>query len=136
VIVIDSSAIVAIIRDEPPAAALLKRISAEPEGDRRMSCASYLEVGAVLAGRQTQNRLGVVADLDRFLADLGIKLEPVDENQARSAPRARILHGRGMGHCGPLNFGDCFSYALAKARKAPLLFIGEDFTATDVTPAL
>jgi ribonuclease VapC len=136
VIVIDSSAIVAIMRDEPGAGAVANRIAVEATGSRRMSTASYLEVGAVLAGRISGERLQAITDLDDFLADAGVSLEPVDADQARLALQARILYGRGMGHGGPLNFGDCFSYALAKALNAPLLFVGEDFAATDIACAL
>jgi ribonuclease VapC len=136
VIVIDSSAIVAIFMGEPQADALVLRIAAEPAGDRRMSVASYLEVGSVLAGRRSGDRLQTIPDLDAFLADIGVTLEPIDEAQSRTALRARIEHGRGMGHGGVLNFGDCFSYALAKALDAPLLFIGDDFSRTDVLSAL
>ncbi len=135
-IVVDSSAIVAILCGEAAASVLAARITAEPAGLRRMSVASYLEVGSVLAGRASGDRLQVIPDLDAFLTDAGITLEPVDENQARVALRARIVHGRGMGHGGSLNFGDCFSYALATVLNAPLLFVGNDFAATDVTPAL
>ena len=135
-IIIDSSAIIAILRDEPQAAAPAARIAAEPGGERRMSVASYLEVGAVLAGRSANDRLQVIPDLDGFLSDIGVTLDPVDEDQARIALRARIEHGRGMGHGGPLNFGDCFSYALAKTRNAPLLYVGNDFVATDIVSAL
>ena len=56
--------------------------------------------------------------------------------RARRALRARIEHGRGMGHGGTFNFGDAFTYALAKALDAPLLFVGDDFAATDVKVAL
>jgi ribonuclease VapC len=61
---------------------------------------------------------------------------PADATQARLALRARISYGRGMGHGGLLNFGDTFSYALAKARSAPLLFVGNDFAETDLKAAL
>jgi ribonuclease VapC len=60
----------------------------------------------------------------------------MEANQAQLALRGRIRYGRGMGHGGSLNFGDAFSYALAKSLDAPLLFIGKDFTNTDVKPAL
>lgn len=135
-IVIDSSAIVAILWREPSADILAARIQAEPLGDRRMSVASYLEVGSVLAGRSTGDRLDAIADLDALLVSAGITLVPVDEAQARLALRARILHGRGMGHGGVLNFGDCFSYALAIHLNAPLLFVGDDFGSTDVQRAV
>lgn len=135
-IAIDSSAVIAIFHNEPTASALQVRISAEPPGERRMSVASYLEVGAVMAGRATGDCLGAVADLDAFLALSGITLQPVDHAQARIALRARIELGRGMGHGGVLNYGDCFSYALAKALRAPLLFVGDDFHKTDVKVAV
>ena len=136
-IVIDSSAIVAMLRNEPSAAALAARLAQAPVGERRMSTASYLEIGAVLAGAvERGERMQVIADLDAYLARIGVTLEAVDEAQARLALQARIEHGRGMGHGGELNFGDCFSYALAKALNAPLLFIGEDFAKTDLASAL
>ena len=135
-IVIDSSAVVAILRDEPGADAIAARMAAEPSDARRMSVASYLEVGAVLAGRLPGDRLQAIADLDAFLADAGVTLVAVDEDQARLALHARIVFGRGMGHGGPLNFGDCFSYALAKSLDAALLYVGDDFSATDITSAL
>jgi len=63
-------------------------------------------------------------------------LVPVDIVQGRLALSARTTHGRGMGHGGTLNFGDAFSYALAKSLGAALLFVGNDFAATDVRSAL
>jgi ribonuclease VapC len=78
----------------------------------------------------------VLAELDALLADFGVSLAPVDEAQARLAIEARVRFGRGMGHGGVLNFGDCFAYALAKATEAPLLFVGMDFLSTDIEPAL
>jgi ribonuclease VapC len=68
--------------------------------------------------------------------EAAIVLAPVDEAQARLALRARIRFGRGMGHGGMLNFGGAFSYALARTREAPLLFVGDDFGTTDVNVAL
>lgn len=133
-IVVDSSAVIAILFGEPQAEALLARLAMDP--DRVMSVASYLETGTVLAGRRQSDRLLAIDDLDRFLDEAGIVLAPVDATQARLALRARIQFGRGMGHGGLLNFGDAFSYALAQAHQAPLLFIGDDFAATDVAVAL
>lgn len=132
-IIVDSSAVVAILFGEPSAAALLARLAADP--DRVMSVASYLETGTVLAGRRQSDRLRAIEDLDEFLDEAGIALAPVDVAQARLALRARIQFGRGMGHGGLLNFGDAFSYALARVHEAPLLFIGDDFGTTDVTMA-
>jgi len=133
-IVVDSSAVVAILFGELSAPALLSRLAADP--DRVMSVASYLETGAVLAGRRKSERLKAIDDLDVFLAEAGITLAPVDVAQARRALWARIRFGRGMGHGGVLNFGDAFSYALARENDAPLLFVGDDFGTTDVIIAL
>jgi ribonuclease VapC len=133
-IVLDSSAVIALLENEPSAPALAKRLAAETE--RVMSVASYVEVGTVIAGRQRSNRTGAINFLDAYLADNAIELRPVDSAQARIALEARIRYGRGMGHGGVLNYGDAFSYALAKSLDAPLLYIGEDFATTDVKSAL
>jgi ribonuclease VapC len=133
-IVVDSSALIAMMLQEPPAAVLAVRLAADSE--RVMSIASYLEAGTVLAGRRRRDRLKAIDELDAFLAETGINLEVVDVTHGRLALRARISHGRGMGHGGTLNFGDSFSYALAKSLDAPLLFVGNDFAATDIIPAL
>jgi ribonuclease VapC len=133
-IVIDSSAIVAMMLGEASAAVLAATLAADPE--RVMSIASYLETGTVLAGRRRREPAKAIDELDAFLNETGIALEPVDVAQGRLALGARIRYGRGMGHGGTLNFGDAFSYALAKLRGAPLLFIGDDFAMTDILPAL
>jgi ribonuclease VapC len=133
-IVVDSSAVVAILRAEPQAADLAAALAA---ADRRLiSAANYVELGTVLAGRRTTNRAQTQADLDALLEQWEVEIAPVTEADARAALAARIALGQGMSHGGKLNFGDCFAYALAKAHGAPLLFVGDDFTATDVTPAL
>ena len=110
------------------------RLAADP--DRVISAASYLEAGAVLAGRRLEDRQQAITDLDAFLTEAGIEVVQVDAAQARVALSARIKYGRGMGHGGVLNFGDAFSYALAKSLDAALLFVGNDFSTTDVMPAL
>ena len=133
-IVVDASAVIAMLFGEPSSGALAARLAAE--ADRVISVASYIESGTVLAGRRRSDRLQAIGDLDAFLATAGIELAPTDARQARLALRARIRYGRGMGHGGALNFGDTFSYALAKALDAPLLFVGNDFAGTDVKSAL
>ena len=133
-IVVDSSAVIAMMLDEPPAPALAARLATDT--GRVMSIASYLEAVTVLAGRRRQDRLKAIDELDDFLSETGIDLAPVDLGQGRLALSTRITYGRGMGVAGMLNFGDAFSYALAKSRDAPLLFIGNDFVATDIEPAL
>jgi ribonuclease VapC len=133
-IVVDASAVIAMLFGEPSSGALAARLAAE--ADRVISVASYIESGTVLAGRRRSDRLQAIGDLDAFLATAGIELAPTDATQARLALRARIEYGRGMGHGGALNFGDTSSYALAKALDAPLLFVGNDFAGTDVKSAL
>lgn len=133
-IVVDSSAVVAILLRAPSASVLLECLNTD--ADRMMSVASYIESGAVLAGRRKTNPAQAIDDLDDFLIEAGIALVPVDVRQARLALRARVRYGRGMGHGGMLNFGDVFSYALARLNDAPLLFIGNDFSGTDVEVAL
>lgn len=132
-IVIDTSAVIALLSGEPSAPALADRLA--PESERVMSVASYLEAGTVLAGRRA-DKLGAMNFLDAYLADTGIELRAVDTAQIRIALDARIRFGRGMGRGGTLNVGDCFSYALAKSLDAPLLYIGVDVTATDIRSAL
>ncbi len=135
-IVVDTSVVIAVIFGESSAFQLMTRLLEEPAGERRMSAASYIEAGTVIAGRKTANPSAAVAQLDAFLSDARIDLIAVDDSQARAALHARIRYGKGMGHGGALNFGDCFSYALAKALNAPLLYVGDDFIRTDVVSAL
>lgn len=134
-IVIDTSVVVAIVLGEGGAARLADRIEAEPSGGRVMSAAGYVEAGTVLAGRHSSPER-VIEILDLFVTTAGIDIIPVDEAQARLALAARIRFGRGFGAPAKLNYGDSFAYALAKTLDAPLLFIGDDFTATDIRPAL
>lgn len=76
------------------------------------------------------------ADLDAFLANYMIPIEPVTERQAKLARIAYRRFGRGSRHPARLNFGDCFAYALARDRNEPLLFVGDDFIHTDIRSAL
>ena len=127
--VVDTSAVVAIILREPAGDRLLDRIVAAPP--REISMASYVESASVLGPR------GVTHErLDAFLQSLSITLVPVDEAQGRAAIQARVAYGKGTGHSAQLNFGDTFTYALAKVRGAPLLFVGDDFAHTDLVSAL
>jgi ribonuclease VapC len=136
VIVVDTSAIVAVFHTEASAPALLARIEREKPENRFISTASYLEAGAVFAGRRTKDHNKAIQELDDLIADMEIGLAAVDEKQARLALDARIRFGRGFGGPGGLNFGDCFAYALAKSLGAPLLYVGNDFAKTDIVSAL
>ena len=133
-IVVDSSAVAAILFNEPGATELTTRLSSEAE--RVLSAASYVEVGTVLAGRRKTAPEMAQEDLDAFLQETKISIATVDQDQARLALHARIKYGRGFGAGNGLNYGDCFAYALAKYLDAPLLYVGNDFAGTDIPPAL
>jgi ribonuclease VapC len=125
--ILDASAIVAIIRKEANGASL--RASLENEEQRRISAVTYLEAGIVIDG----NRDPVLSrQFDEFLEMAGIRVEPVTERQAWIARQAYRDYGKGSGHPAGLNFGDCFAYALAKDLGEPLLFKGDDFAHTDI----
>jgi ribonuclease VapC len=133
-IVIDSSAIVAILKQEPEADALSGAMAAARS--RVMSAVNYVELGTVLAGRRKSAREQTADDLDVLLGDMDVEVHGVTPELARAALRARIKYGKGFGLKKGLNFGDCFAYALARAENAPLLFVGDDFTRTDIESAL
>ena len=124
--VIDTSAIAAILFDEPDAAALEGKIVDDPV--RLMSAATFLEATIVI-----EARLGDPGgrEFDLWLHRAEVEILPVDAEQADMARRAWRRFGRGR-HPAGLNYGDCFSYALAATHDEPLLFKGDDFPKTDV----
>jgi ribonuclease VapC len=129
-IVIDTSAIVAILRDEPERRSFTEAIE---EADQcLMSTVSFVEASMVMEARNGYDGL---RDLDLFLLKAGIALESADMEQAKLARGAFIRFGKGR-HEANLNFGDCFSYALAKVMGVPLLFKGNDFIRTDIESAI
>jgi ribonuclease VapC len=134
-IVVDSSAIIAILFKEPEGPDCtwaLKKASA-----RLLSAANYVEAGTVMAGRLAGARgTKAIAVLDEFLDTLMVDIVPVDDRLARAAIRARVEYGKGFGTRGGLNFGDCFAYALAREHAAPLLYVGDDFSRTGIRSAL
>ncbi|MBI5312370.1 MAG: type II toxin-antitoxin system VapC family toxin [Methylocystis sp.] len=129
--ILDASALIAILRAEPEALAFAQAIAAAKI--RRLSAASYVETAAVIdsAGDAVASRR-----LDELLEEAGVVIEPVTAEQARLARAAYRDFGKGRGHRARLNMGDCFSYALAKAFREELLYKGDDFTHTDVRSAL
>lgn len=127
--VIDTSAILAILRDEPERRRFNRAV--HDAETRRMSVVSFVEAAIVMQARHGD--AGVRA-LDNFLARAQIEREPVDTDQADLARQAFRQYGRGR-HRAALNFGDCFSYALARATGEPLLFKGNDFALTDLVSA-
>jgi len=133
-IVVDSSVVVAILLSEPDADTF--RNTLEAQSDKRISVATVLECCLVLHGKVAANASTVESWIDRFLADSQFALEPVTADQLAHARNAYVAYGKGIGHPAQLNFGDCFSYALAKALGAPLLYKGGDFAKTDIVSAL
>ena len=129
--IVDTSAILAILYAEPEAGKLADRL--ETASRPSMSAATYVEA-AIVADRHpdpiTRRRF------DDFIREAGINIEPVTEAQAMIAREAYRDFGKGSGHPAQLNFGDCFAYALARDRGEPLLFKGDDFSHTDITPAI
>lgn len=129
--IVDSSALVAILTEEADYTSLAARLSSSTEN--RLSAATYVECSIVVDGRRSPMLSG---RLDELLATHRVTLEPVTEAQARIARQAYRDFGRGSGHPANLNFGDCFAYALAKDFGEPLLYKGDDFGHTDIRSAL
>jgi ribonuclease VapC len=131
VIALDSSALIAILRMEPDARALLRALVTAR--GRVMSALNLLETSLVLAGPKGDG--SIWTSLDTFLIEAQVEIVPLDAEQAQIAREAFLRFGKGR-HPAALNFGDCAAYALAKSRNAPLLFKGGDFSQTDIVPAL
>ncbi len=129
--IVDSSAFIAIIRDEPAAALCLQTMLGSQAN--RISAASYLEA-AIVADRLPASSYAWT--FDDLIEQLNIDVEPLTAHQATIAREAYGRFGKGTGHPARLNFGDCFAYALAKAFDEPLLFVGQDFVHTDIRRAL
>ena len=122
--ILDSSVVVAVCLGEPDSPALHDVL--ETTDDLKISSATYLESAIVVDARRP-------GALDRFTTNLEVAVVPVDREQAEIARIAYRMFGRGSGHPARLNFGDCFSYALAKVTGETLLVKGSDFFHTDVT---
>lgn len=129
--IIDTSAVIAILRVEPEARACADAIEAATE--RKMSAANYLEAAVVVDGARSPI---ASRNFDNLVRDARIEVVPVTERHAQIARAAYRDFGRGSGHPAKLDFGDCFAYALAADAEEPLLFKGNDFCHTDVRSAL
>lgn len=129
--IVDTSALVCIHDGEQEAEIFVDLILGATSP--AVSAGTLLEASIVLDSRQPLRTSRV---LDRLLADLRLRVVEVDAEQARVARAAYRDYGKGSGHPAGLNFGDCFAYALASVSGEALLFKGDDFTHTDVTPAL
>ena len=129
--VVDTSVLVAILKNEPEAVAFIDRI--ESVADSCISAGSLLECGVVIGSRA--GRAGLLA-VQELCNRLMLEIVPVNAVQSVTGAQAFLRFGRGSGHPAKLNFGDCFAYALAKERNRPLLFMGDYFIHTDIEPAL
>jgi ribonuclease VapC len=129
-VIVDTSALAAILFDEPEGRELFDLIDASDSVG--ISAANEVEFSIVIARQATptQRMFG-----DRLRSRLGVHVIPVTAPQAEIAADAYRTFGRGSGHAAKLNFGDCFAYALAIDRDEPLLFVGDDFAHTDVRRA-
>ena len=128
--VLDTSALLAILLDEPERRRFNEAIEADPK--RLVSAATVLETSIVLETRSDEI---AGRELDLLLHRAGIQIVPVDSDHIDIARAAFRRYGKGR-HPAGLNFGDCFSYALASASGEPLLFKGADFSQTDLTPVV
>ncbi len=129
--ILDTSAIIAILKDEPERAAIDRVLGAADI--RRISAATLLELFIVV---ERSNDRDIAQRADELLILIRPIVEPVTESQVQVARLAYRQYGKGMGDPAQLNFGDCFAYALARDRSEPLLFTGDDFAQTDIRAAL
>jgi ribonuclease VapC len=129
-VILDTSAVLAILFDEPDAAIFAKTISQAVS--RSISAATFTEISILV---ETHTGAAGSRDWDMFFRRARIAVEPLTEEHSRLAAIAWSKFGKGR-HPARLNFGDCFSYALAKSAHEPLLFKGSDFSQTDIVPAL
>jgi ribonuclease VapC len=128
--VIDSSAIIAVLENEPSADQIAEAMHSAPA--ILLSAANLVETSIVIERRNgdTGGR-----ELDLLIYRTEMEIVPVDQDQAEIARTAWRRFGKGR-HPAGLNYGDCFAYALAKSRQLPLLFVGRDFAQTDIEPVL
>lgn len=127
--IVDTSALIAILKREEDSMALRRALTGAR--DARMSVATWLEATIVARGASE----AYVAALDELITEFGIEVVPLSKQHGETARRAHRRYGKGTGAKASLNFGDCFSYALAAVEQDELLFKGDDFTHTDIVPA-
>lgn len=129
-VVIDTSAVIAVLLGEPESDAFGALLATEP--DPVMSAATLLEASIVMQAKKGAAGTGL---LDSLLAAAGVRIIAVDAEQAMLARDAFTRYGKGQRNTAGLNFGDCFSYALAHSTGRPLLYKGAGFAATDIQSA-
>lgn len=126
-IVVDTSALMAIVQDEPDAPACTDALSVAG----RLS----ISIGTLAEALIVADRRGCGRDMRRLIEGLGFDIVPVTAAMARHVADAYARWGKGVDPAG-LNFGDCFAYALANETMSPLLYVGDDFAATDLRSAI
>ncbi|MBN9186352.1 type II toxin-antitoxin system VapC family toxin [Microbacterium sp.] len=129
--IVDTSALIALVKDEPDASAVLAALARDTRP--AISAATLLEASIVADGSRDPVRS---ARFTALLDALSLEVVPFTAVQAAAARHAYREYGRGSGHPARLNLGDCFAYALATERHEPLLYVGDDFARTDVRSAL
>jgi ribonuclease VapC len=128
--IVDTSALIAIIKAEPEAEAFA--LAMEAAAVLRISAGTYFEASIVTDGYRNPK---LSARFDEIVGHAKVVIEPVTVEQAKIARQAYRDYGKGSGHPANLNFGDCFSYALARDKREPMLWKGDDFVHTDLRPA-
>lgn len=128
--VLDTSAVVAIIFDEPEREAFLMAFARSPH--MAISAVTLYETCIVTAGKKGSPLAARL--VDSLISEFAVEIAPLDANGARAARDAYFRFGKGY-HPASLNLVDCFAYSLAKTRDEPLLFKGDDFLKTDIVPA-
>jgi ribonuclease VapC len=128
--VVDTSAVIAFLRGEAGADRI--EILLDETSELRMSAFNAFECRVVLLRRFGESAVG---DFDLLVVRAGIILDPFDADQAELALEGYRRFGKGSGHPAQLNLGDCAAYALARSRGLPLLFVGDDFSRTDIEAA-
>lgn len=128
--IVDSSAIVAILKQESDWEIFAEKL--DEAGDISISAGTYFETSIVIGriNNPIMNR-----QIDELMEEFSIEIEPFTAEQARIARQAYRDFGKGSGHPANLNFGDCFAYALARVKRQPLLYKGDDFIHTDIRSA-
>ncbi|HSB35806.1 MAG TPA: type II toxin-antitoxin system VapC family toxin [Thermoanaerobaculia bacterium] len=127
--IVDASAIIALLFDEPGSDSLKERLLGAAHAG--VAASTLVEAGLVVSARTKRNAM---PDLERFVRDFGLVVIPFEEEHARAAVEAFLRFGKGR-HRAALDFGDCMAYAVAKLAGQPLLCTGDDFRRTDLDVA-
>ena len=130
---VDASAIVAILTREPEADALADVLEGDPSPIT--SAIAIFETALEICRKRHASVEEAEQDVGEFLELAGVRTAPITDKEAHTALAAFSRYGKGRGHPAQLNLGDCFAYAMAKNAQATLLFKGEDFDKTDILPA-